>query len=37
LRQVVGDLLTSDDEEGDQDLILIDAKLIVPEEAVDPP
>jgi hypothetical protein len=34
LRQVIGSLL-SDDEEGDQDLIFVDAELIVPEEAVD--
>ena len=35
LRQVIRDLI-SDNEEGDQDLILVDAELIVPEEPVDP-
>jgi hypothetical protein len=35
LRQVVRDLI-SDDEEGDQGLILVDAELVVPEEAFDP-
>jgi hypothetical protein len=35
LREVVRDLV-SDEEEGDQSLILVDAELVIPEEALDP-
>ena len=36
LRQVVGNLISDHEEEGDPNLILVDAELVSPEDVVDP-